>query len=66
MKRDDAHQIPDDFNYSTLVGLSNELRQKLEIARPETLGQAGRVEGVTPAALMLILAKLRQNERKSA
>lgn len=66
LKRDSAHVIPDGFDYSTLIGLSHELRQKLEKTRPETLGQAGRVEGVTPAALTLILSKLRQRERKQA
>jgi tRNA uridine 5-carboxymethylaminomethyl modification enzyme len=66
LKRDEAHAIPSDFRYDALTGLSNELRQKLIAARPDTLGQAGRVEGVTPAALTLILAKLRQNARKQA
>lgn len=66
LKRDEAHAIPRDFDYATLTGLSNELRQKLIAARPETLGQAGRIEGMTPAALTLILAKLRQRARKQA
>jgi tRNA uridine 5-carboxymethylaminomethyl modification enzyme len=64
MKRDEAHEIPDDFNYAALNGLSNELTSKLEQARPATLAQAGRVEGMTPAALTLLLAKLRQNSQK--
>ena len=66
LRRDEAHAIPADFDYNALNGLSHELRQKLERSRPETLGQAGRVEGMTPAALTLILAKLRQRERKHA
>lgn len=66
LKRDEAHPIPMDFDYDNLTGLSNELRQKLSLARPETLGQAGRVEGATPAALTLILAHLRKSERKRA
>ncbi len=66
LRRDEAHKIPDEFDYSELVGLSNELRQKLSTVRPSTLGQAGRVEGVTPAALTLILAKVRQRSRKQA
>ena len=66
VKRDEAHAIPTDFSYESLTGLSNELRQKLKAARPDTLGQAGRVEGMTPAALTLILAKLRQSARKQA
>ncbi|NNJ66487.1 MAG: tRNA uridine-5-carboxymethylaminomethyl(34) synthesis enzyme MnmG [Boseongicola sp.] len=66
LKKDEAQAIPVDFDYTVLSGLSNELRQKLIAVRPGTLGQAGRVEGVTPAALTLILAKLRQNQRRSA
>lgn len=66
LKRDEAHEIPPDFDYRALSGLSNELRDKLEASRPETLAQAGRVEGMTPAALTLILAKLRQQHLKSA
>jgi tRNA uridine 5-carboxymethylaminomethyl modification enzyme len=66
MRRDEAHAIPEDFDYGDLTGLSNELREKLSKARPDTLAQAGRIEGVTPAALTLILARLRQQARKSA
>jgi tRNA uridine 5-carboxymethylaminomethyl modification enzyme len=66
LRRDEAHEIPANFDYEKLTGLSNELRLKLSAVRPETLGQAGRVEGMTPAALTLILAKLRQNARKRA
>ncbi len=64
MQRDQMHKIPAWFNYDNLSGLSNELRAKLRAARPETLAQAGRVEGMTPAALTLILAKLRQSEKQ--
>jgi tRNA uridine 5-carboxymethylaminomethyl modification enzyme len=66
MRRDEAEAIPEDFNFAALSGLSNELKQKLLVSRPATLAQAGRVEGMTPAALTLILAKLRQRRRKSA
>ncbi|WP_093968355.1 tRNA uridine-5-carboxymethylaminomethyl(34) synthesis enzyme MnmG [Actibacterium lipolyticum] len=66
MKRDEAQSIPADFDYDALSGLSNELKLKLGRVRPATLGQAGRVDGMTPAALTLLLAKLRQKERKSA
>jgi tRNA uridine 5-carboxymethylaminomethyl modification enzyme len=65
LRRDEAHPIPLDFDYA-VPGLSAELRQKLALARPATLGQAGRIEGMTPAALTLILAKLRQAQRLSA
>ena len=64
LRRDEAHTIPDDFRYDELEGLSNELASKLTQARPATLAQAGRVEGITPAAMTLILAKLRRTARK--
>jgi tRNA uridine 5-carboxymethylaminomethyl modification enzyme len=64
LKRDEAQEIPANFQYVGMDGLSNELAGKLNTIRPRTLAQAGRVEGVTPAALTLILAKLRQADRK--
>jgi len=65
--RDEAQRIPSDFDYGGLDGLTRELSGKLERVRPETIAHAGRIEGMTPAALTLILAKLRQMERaKSA
>ncbi len=64
--RDEARSVPDDFDYSALPGLSAELREKLVRIRPRNLGQAGRIEGMTPAALMLILAHLRASERRRA
>lgn len=66
MKRDEAHVIPSDFDYEALEGLSNELKSKLAHVQPATLGQAGRIDGMTPAALTLILAQLRRLERRSA
>ena len=64
VKRDEAHVIPADFDYFALQGLSNELSAKLSTARPATIAAAGRVEGMTPAALTLLLARLRQQGRK--
>lgn len=67
LRRDEAVSIDDAFDYSNLVGLSNELRDKLSRARPLTIGQAGRIEGMTPSALTLILTRLRQSQtRRSA
>lgn len=66
LKRDEAKPIPESFPYASIVGLSNELRSKLTQIRPTTLAQAGRIDGMTPAALALILAKLRQLHRLSA
>ncbi|MBT8455933.1 MAG: tRNA uridine-5-carboxymethylaminomethyl(34) synthesis enzyme MnmG [Alphaproteobacteria bacterium] len=66
MARDEAHRIPVSFDYDALSGLSAEVTAKLAAAKPATLAQAGRIEGVTPAALTLILARLRQQERRTA
>lgn len=64
MRRDEALSIPENFDYAVVGGLSNELRGKLEKARPETLAQAARLDGMTPAALTLILARLRKDARE--
>ncbi|MAQ85952.1 MAG: tRNA uridine-5-carboxymethylaminomethyl(34) synthesis enzyme MnmG [Maritimibacter sp.] len=66
MRRDEETRIPASFVYEGMQGLSNELSAKLQRVRPETIAQAGRVEGMTPAALTLILAKLRQADRKKS
>ncbi|MGU9977156.1 MAG: tRNA uridine-5-carboxymethylaminomethyl(34) synthesis enzyme MnmG [Candidatus Oxydemutatoraceae bacterium WSBS_2016_MAG_OTU14] len=58
--KDQEHQtIPANFAYETVSGLSNELREKLSAVCPETIGQAGRIQGMTPTALMLILVHLK-------
>lgn len=66
LKRDEAQTIPKEMNFMEIEGLSTELRQKLTKVQPRDLGQAGRIDGMTPAALTLILTKLRQYQRKSA
>lgn len=66
LKRDEAHEIPADFDYGALSSLSRELKQKLMRARPGTIAQAARIEGITPAALVLILARLKQDARSVA
>lgn len=67
MKRDESQLIPSNFDFDVIEGLSNELKSKLNAARPGNLGQAGRLDGMTPAALALLMAKLRQAKRdKSA
>ncbi len=66
MRRDEAQRIPSCFDYEKLEGLSAELKGKLSRVQPETLGQAARIDGMTPAAATLILARLRQMERQSA
>lgn len=64
LKRDEQMQIPADFSYDAVEGLSNELKSKLVAARPENILQASRVEGMTPAALTLLLARLRKFEQR--
>lgn len=64
--RDEAHSIPADFDFSAMSGLSRELTEKLLQIRPETLGQASRIEGMTPAALTLILAVLRKSDLRNS
>lgn len=66
LRRDERFEIPKGFSFEELRGLSNELREKLSHIRPETIGQAGRIDGMTPSALALILTRLRQGGRKSA
>ena len=58
--KDDAVLIPPDFDFSAVGGLSAEIRARLERVRPETLGAAGRLEGMTPAALGALFAALRR------
>ncbi|MEX6632747.1 tRNA uridine-5-carboxymethylaminomethyl(34) synthesis enzyme MnmG [Hyphococcus lacteus] len=65
-KKDESLALPADLDYSAITGLSNEVRNKLVEARPTTLGQAGRIEGVTPAALALLLAWVKKNARATA
>ncbi|MBV8790750.1 MAG: tRNA uridine-5-carboxymethylaminomethyl(34) synthesis enzyme MnmG [Pseudolabrys sp.] len=65
-RRDESVALPDDFDYAGLPGLSNEARQKLSTHRPRTIGQAGRIDGVTPAALTLLVAHMRRGNRKLA
>ncbi len=67
LRRDEALAIPADLDYAGMAGLSTEVRQKLEKHRPATIAQAGRIDGITPAALLLLLAQLKAAPaRKSA
>lgn len=59
-RRDEDLALPVDLDYRALGGLSSEAREKLSAVRPATLGQAGRIEGVTPGALMALLAHVRR------
>ena len=59
VQRDEGRVIPVDFDYAGLSGLSNELKGKLSAARPATIAQASRIDGMTPAALSLLLVRLK-------
>jgi tRNA uridine 5-carboxymethylaminomethyl modification enzyme len=63
-RRSEAVAIPDDLDYAGISGLSNELRQKFLTIRPNNIGQAGRIEGMTPAALALVAAHARRGKEQ--
>ncbi len=65
-RRDESLVLTDDIDYSSLRGLSNEARHKLQAHRPRTIGHAGRIDGITPAALTLLVAYLRRQHRRPA
>jgi tRNA uridine 5-carboxymethylaminomethyl modification enzyme len=62
-RRDESLVLPQDIDYAALPGLSNEVRLKLEDHRPRTIGHASRIDGMTPAALTLLVAHLRRQAR---
>ncbi|WP_366462115.1 tRNA uridine-5-carboxymethylaminomethyl(34) synthesis enzyme MnmG [Hyphomonas sp. BRH_c22] len=63
LRRDESLTLPAGLDYAAIGGLSNEVRQKLEAIRPATLGQAGRIEGVTPGALTALLSHVKRRAR---
>lgn len=68
LRHEEARLIPDGLDFSTIPGLSNELRQKMRDRRPHSVAEAQRMEGMTPAALGLVVAHVRNAEirRKGA
>ncbi len=62
VKKHETTFIPENFDYNNIPGLSSELRQKLGAAKPDSIGRAGRIPGVTPAALSLLLVYLKKNK----
>lgn len=66
LQKEEAIQIPDDLDYDSISGLSNELKSKLNTARPMTLAAAARIEGITPAALTLLIAVIKSARRQTA
>ena len=65
-RRDESLVLSDDIDYSALPGLSNEVRHKLQAHRPRTIGHASRIDGITPAALTLLVAHMRRQDRKAS
>ncbi len=63
LRRDESLTLPASLDYAVIGGLSNEVRQKLEAIRPATLGQAGRIEGVTPGALTALLSHVKRRAK---
>ena len=64
MKREEARAIPVGFDYSHLPGLSNELKQKMSLAPTRSIAAAERIEGMTPAAMAIIVSRVRELERE--
>ena len=65
-RRDESFTLPDDLDYEALPGLSNEVKQKLIAQRPRTIGHAGKIDGLTPAALTLLVAHVKRGRGKPA
>jgi tRNA uridine 5-carboxymethylaminomethyl modification enzyme len=63
-RKDEALILPGDFDYNAITGLSTECHSKLSTIRPRTLGQAARIDGITPAALTLVLAHLKSSRAR--
>ena len=57
-------RIPTDLDFDGVPGLSNEIKGRLKLARPETIGQASRLSGITPAAVANLMIFLRMNDRR--
>ncbi len=65
LEREERTRIPDGLDFTAIPGLSSEMRQRLTAARPATLGSAGRLPGVTPAAIAALAVALRREEARS-
>ena len=66
IRKEEGVALPADLEFDGIHGLSNEIREKLRRVRPATLGQATRIDGMTPTALALILASVRRRPRDAA
>ena len=63
-KKDESIKIPDKIDYDIFSGLSNEIKSKLKMIRPKTLGQALRIDGVTPAAAIILLGYIKSKNKR--
>ena len=63
LRRNEEQRIPEDFHFARIKGLSTEVLEKLQLVRPGTIGQASRIQGVTPAAVSLLLVHLKKHRR---
>ena len=63
-RKDENLLIPKDIDYSKLSGLSNEVKSKMKLIRPKTLGQALRIDGITPAAVYILLSYVKKGQKK--
>jgi tRNA uridine 5-carboxymethylaminomethyl modification enzyme len=59
-KAQENKEIPNQFDYQSVTGLSSELTEKLSLVKPQTIGQATRIQGMTPAAVSLLLVHLKR------
>ena len=63
-KKDESLVIPNEIDYDSFSGLSNEVKSKLKLIRPKTLGQALRIDGVTPAAAIILLGAIKKTKNR--
>ena len=63
-KKDESLVIPNEIDYDSFSGLSNEVKSKLKLIRPKTLGQALRIDGVTPAAAIILLGAIKKTKQR--
>jgi tRNA uridine 5-carboxymethylaminomethyl modification enzyme len=64
-RRDESFTLPDDLDYAAMQGLSNEAKQKLQKNRPRTIGHASKIDGMTPAALTLLVAHVKRGRKRA-
>ena len=64
--KDDSIIIPNDIKYDSLSGLSNEVKAKLSKIRPNTIGQATRIDGITPAAIVILLSHIKRSNKRAS